>query len=293
MNPLFQPSPKTGFGLSAIQWISICLLVSMLAPSGQGLAATDLIEVKKEGRVNWSKYTITASGTGAPPAKSESNAQAIALDIARRSALKKIHQVVQSIRIDSFSTLQAQFHKNDSILAEIENLIQSARVIEQRFSADGTANVTIELPLRGALSQLILPRDIKQIESIKTIPPQKKGAPIFTGLVVDATGIATKPAMVYKIVDENGQEVYGPAFVNRDSAVRQGMIGYVTDLALAQQNERVTFYPLVLKGLKIYFDAPSKIVISNKDASKLRGTSEHLDFLRKCRVMIVIDTPAQ
>ena len=71
------------------------------------------------------------------------------------------------------------------------------------------------------------------------------------------------------------------------------MVGYVTDLAFAQKNQRVTYYPLVLKGLKTYFKAPSKVVISNADASKLKSTSEHLDFLRKGRVMIVIDPPIQ
>lgn len=266
----------------------------MLLLSNELLAdtPTDLIEIKKEGRINWSNYTITTTGVGTPPVKSKSDTHQLALIIAKRAALKKIRQLVQSIRIDSFSTLGALFHKNDIILAEIENLVKNTRIIDQQVYANGKVRVNMQLSLLGAFSQLILPEEIKQIESIKTIPPQKKETPIFTGLVVDATGIETRPAMVYKIVDETGQEVYGPTFANRDSAVRQGMIGYIADLAVAQQNKRVTFYPLVLKGLKTYFEAPSKIVISNKDASKLRGTSEHLDFLRKCRVMIVIDTPA-
>ncbi len=295
MSPLFKSLTNRRSGRRAISRVGFWMSISFFVLSGLALAdpGADFIEIKKEGRINWSKYTITAEGVQAPASKSTSDAHRHALMKARREALQKIHRLVQSIRIDSFSTLQALFHKNDTVLAKVENLIQDARVIDQRYDSDGTTRVTMQLSLLGAFSQLVLPRDVKQIESIKTIPPQKKEAPIFTGLVVDATGIETRPAMVYKIVDETGQEVYGPAFANRDSAVRHGITGYVTDLALAQQNERVSFYPLVLKGLKTYFEAPSKIVISNKDASNLKGTSEHLDFLRKCRVMIVIDTPVQ
>jgi hypothetical protein len=291
----FDRCPNRGFGLKKTRFLGFWIFLMITATSG-GLFAesgSDLIEFKKEGQINWTKYTITAKGIGSLPAKSKSNAHQIAFATAKRNALKKIHHLVQSIRIDSFSTLNAQFHRNDTILSEIENLVKNARITEQKYLSDGTVKVTMELPILGAFAQLALPLGIKQIESIKTIPPQKKETPIFTGLVVDATGIAAKPAMVFKIVDETGQEVYGPAFVNRDSAVRQGMIGYVTDLAVAQQNQRVTYYPLVLKGLKTYFKAPSKIVISNADASKLKSTSEHLDFLRKGRVMIVIDPPIQ
>ncbi len=278
-----------------LKLLEIWIFLLLLAASGELFAETgrDLIEFKKEGQINWTKYTITANGIGSLPSKSTANNPQIAFATAKRNAVIKIHQIVQSIRIDSFSTLQAQFHKNDVILSEIENLAKKARITEQKYLSDTTVKVTIELPILGGFSQLILPLEIKQIESIKTIPPQKKETPIFTGLVVDATGITAKPAMVFKIVDETGQEVYGPAFVNRDSAVRQGMVGYVTDLAFAQKNQRVTYYPLVLKGLKTYFKAPSKVVISNADASKLKSTSEHLDFLRKGRVMIVIDPPIQ
>lgn len=278
-----------------LKLLEIWIFLLLLAASGELFAETgrDLIEFKKEGQINWTKYTITANGIGSFPSKSTANNPQIAFATAKRNAVIKIHQIVQSIRIDSFSTLQAQFHKNDVILSEIENLAKKARITEQKYLSATTVKVTIELPILGGFSQLILPLEIKQIESIKTIPPQKKETPIFTGLVVDATGITAKPAMVFKIVDETGQEVYGPAFVNRDSAVRQGMVGYVTDLAFAQKNQRVTYYPLVLKGLKTYFKAPSKVVISNADASKLKSTSEHLDFLRKGRVMIVIDPPIQ
>jgi len=111
----------------------------------------------------------------------------------------------------------------------------------------------------------------------------------YTGLVVDARGLDIRPAMVPKIIDENHQEVYGSAFVSREYAVQQGMSGYGENLEVIIHNRRVADHPLVVKGLKVAGSGHSEIVISNADASKLRSTSESLSFLKKCRVVIVID----
>jgi len=92
-----------------------------------------------------------------------------------------------------------------------------------------------------------------------------------------------------KIIDENGQEVYGSAFVSREYAVQQGMSGYAKDITAAQSNPRVTNNPLTVQGLKTEGPGNADIVISNADAFKLRSASEHLSFMKKCRVMIVVD----
>jgi hypothetical protein len=83
--------------------------------------------------------------------------------------------------------------------------------------------------------------------------------------------------------------VYGSMFVDREYAVQQGMTGYARDLTAAQSNERVTNNPLTVKGVKSEGPGKSNVVISNADAGQLRAASENLTFLKKCRVMIVLD----
>ena len=92
-----------------------------------------------------------------------------------------------------------------------------------------------------------------------------------------------------KILDESGQEVYGSAYVSREFAVQQGMAGYAKDLTSSQTNPRVTNKPLTVKGLKTEGPGQSDLVISNAAAGKIRSASENLSFLKKCRVMIVLD----
>ena len=112
---------------------------------------------------------------------------------------------------------------------------------------------------------------------------------VYTGMVIDARGLQARPAMAPKILDENGKEVYGSMNVVREYDVKQGMSGYARDLTAAQSNPRVTNNPFTVKGLKAEGPGKSDIVISNADAEKVRGTSDNLLFLKKCRVMIVLD----
>jgi hypothetical protein len=92
-----------------------------------------------------------------------------------------------------------------------------------------------------------------------------------------------------KILNEEGREVYGSAFVKREYAIQQGMAGYSKDLAAAQINPRVTNNPLTAKGLRASGSSKTDVVISNADAAAIHSAASNLSFLSNCRVMIVVD----
>ncbi|MCD6297537.1 MAG: hypothetical protein J7M30_10320, partial [Deltaproteobacteria bacterium] len=175
------------------------------------------------------------------------------------------------------------------IMSKIASMVKNAEVVKKEYFSDGTVKVIMEMNLRGGFAQLVLPKEISPLESIRTMTPVKDSFSVFTGLVVDTRGLGVIPVMSPKILDENAREVYGPAFVSREYAVQQGMSGYSKDLAEAQSNQRVADNPLTVKGLRIKGCEHSDIVISNADASKLRSASENLSFMKKCRVIIVIE----
>ncbi|MDP2725751.1 MAG: hypothetical protein Q8O44_05680, partial [Syntrophales bacterium] len=64
---------------------------------------------------------------------------------------------------------------------------------------------------------------------------------------------------------------------------------YARDLTAAQSNPRVTNNPLTVKGVKVQGQGRSDIVISNADAASIRSAADNLTFMKKCRVMIVLD----
>ena len=95
--------------------------------------------------------------------------------------------------------------------------------------------------------------------------------------------------MAPRILNEKGEQVYGAAYVSREFAVQNGVCGYMKSLSAALKSERVMDNPLTVKGLRTNGPAVSDIVISNTDASRIRGSSENLTFLKKCRVMVVLE----
>jgi hypothetical protein len=270
----------------------------------------EVIERMENGSINWTKGIIQAKGIGAPPEEHYGKPQArpMALRAAKLDAMRNLLEVTQGVAIDS-STLVKNFAiTNDVIMAKVSGMVKGAQIVKQEYLSDGTVEVTIQMSLHGGFAQLVLPQEIKQVEPIKPVPskiitpeapsvePSKpspavpsKTSGIYTGLVINARGLNARPAMSPKITDENGQEVYGSAFVSREYAVQQGMSGYAKDMTAAQSNPRVTNNPLTVKGLKTEGPGNADIVISNADASKLRSDSEHLSFMKKCRVMIVVD----
>jgi hypothetical protein len=67
------------------------------------------------------------------------------------------------------------------------------------------------------------------------------------------------------------------------------MVSYTTDLWRAKFHQRVSDNPLIVKALKALGPGRCDFIISNADAAKLRSASEHLLFMRECRVIIVLD----
>lgn len=257
----------------------------------------DLVEQTATGKINWTKGVVQAKGIGAPPEKYYGKPQArpMALRAAKLDAMRNLLEATKGVRISSTTLVKDFAISSDIIMSQVEGMVKGAQIVHQEYMSDGTVEVIVQMSLVGGFAQMILPKEIKQVESIRPMPTiaepsaPKPVSEVFTGMVIDARGINARPAMAPKILNENGEEVYGSAYVSREFAVQQGMSGYAKDLTAAQSNPRVTNSPLTVKGLRTEGHGRSDIVISNADASRLRSASEHLTFLKKCRVMIVVD----
>jgi hypothetical protein len=146
------------------------------------------------------------------------------------------------------------------------------------------------MKLTGALAEALLPKTPPAPPVIPgTATPGAVQGQLYTGLIVDARGLGLRPAMAPKILNEEGREIYGSAYINRDWAVREGMVGYLKDPAAAQTNPRVTDKPLMVKAIKVSGDGRVDAVISNADAAALQSASQNLSMLEKCRVIILVD----
>jgi hypothetical protein len=111
---------------------------------------------------------------------------------------------------------------------------------------------------------------------------------VYTGLIFDAQSSSFIPSASVKILDEDGREVYGSAYVSKEWAEKQGIVGYAKTVDDAKANQRVAGTPLVIKAMKATGPNNKDLVISNEDARKVRDLSKNINFLDKAKVMVVV-----
>jgi len=264
-----------------------CLVTPIFAAVLFTAGKMEVVEPLQNGEINWTLQTIRVTGSGAPSPDAPNIAVARlgAERVAKLDAMRNALEAIQGVWIDSQTTVKNAMLESDVIRSKVQGFVQGARVVETKYLSDGAIQVVVEVSLRGAggINDLLLPKQMG------TKPVPKEGPAVYTGLIVDAKGLKVRPALSPKIVDMEGREVYGSAFVSREYAIEQGMVGYAKDLAAAQQNERVAASPLIIKAQKTTGSGGSDLVISNVDAQSLRDSSKNMSFLEKCRVMIVVD----
>jgi hypothetical protein len=245
--------------------------------------------VGSSGKVDWTTGVITAVGIGAPPAQPANAAQARAMAerAAQIVALRNLLEAVKGVRIDATTTVENFMVTSDVIRTQVSGFVQGAMVMDKKYMSDGSVEVTVGMQLTGALADSLLPKT--PLAQPSGIAAPGAAGQTFTGLIIDARGLGVRPAMAPKVLNEDGKEVYGSAWINRDWAVREGMAGYLKDPAQAQQNPRVTDKPLLVKALKASGDARVDMVISNSDAALIHSASQNLSFLEKCKVIILVD----
>ena len=285
--------------------LTILFSVLFTGFTGYGFRAEnkEAIEYKQNGHINWTTGVVQAKGVGTPLKKSSGNAAVSNMKIlsdSKNNARHNMLKTIKTVRINSIKKAKNYAIINNSVAKQLEEIIYKARENEKmrKYMSDGTVEVYLQLSLYGGFAQLFLPQEIKQIESIKQVairgkpslqPCKTSDLKNYTGLVVDAAGISVNPAMALRLLDEDGKEVYGSAFASREFAVQKGMSGYLKDINAANKNSRVGNHPLSVKGLRTTGPGNSDIIISNADASILRSSSEHLAFLKECKVIIVLD----
>ena len=303
--------------LSINRGIVLLLVIGLsLSLFGQGYVQ----QVGTAGSVDWSNQMIRATGIGAANPNLPLAAQRSgAIRAAKLDAYRNLLEIVKGVNLTSETTVENAMLLSDVIKTRVDGVLRGARMVgEPRYMSTGDVEVEVEVPLTGIISDAVLPQafgggslltggallcptcgqpwpDNKPVPAGITLIQsggQTGGTGTtgtVTGLIVDAGGLGLRPAMAPKVIDEQGNEIYGSKFVSREYAVDIGMVGYDKNLDKAIKNERVADTPVVVKAIKTSGPNKTDVVISNADASKIHGLAANMNFLQHCKVMFILD----
>jgi hypothetical protein len=246
--------------------------------------------------VDWNSGLAIAIGTGAPAtwAKTPAQKNISATRAARLDAARNLLELIKGINVTGSTNVQGAMVASDSVSSSIQGQLNGIRPVEQpHYFSDGSVQVKLEANLRQ-----IVPENLYAQNG----PPQPISGPIgspagssvntqsaYTGVIIDARGLGVQPAISPKVYDPQDREVYGSAYVSRDFAVSQGMVGYAKSLDSAAQSDRVKGNPAVIKAVEAKGANKADLVLSQQDADALRELAQRQTFLREARVMIVLD----
>ena len=255
----------------------------------KGRPDSNCLETTSTGCIDWSRGYAIGVGFGKGP--NRMMAERIAQLIAQRNLL----EMIKGVNLDSNTTVKDSALESDVIRTQISGRLQGLVPVDKtRFYSDGSIGVKYKVSLFAMVPE--------KAYRAKSGPPRELEVPgnpapgstlnpgtAYTGLIIDARGTGVRPAMSPKVYDPRGREVYGSAYVSREFATSQGMMGYVKSIQAAKATDRVKGNPAIIKALEAKGANKADLVISQADADALRALYKQQSFLKQSRVMVVLD----
>ncbi len=274
-------------------------------------------ELSPAGVLDWEAGLVTARAQGAAPQGPglDGQAPALARRVAAVAARRGLFGLLCAMQIDASSTVCSAMDADARLAARVRGLVQNSRLLEAAPLAGGPVVVAVELSLRGALADAVLPPagrfggrggapvpappaapapaapapgPVPALDSGLGAPAAPAPAP-RTGVVVDARGLGAHPALLPRLLDRQGRELYGPAWVGRELAVGTGMAVYVRDPETAGSHRRVGPAPLPLTACAASGPGRTDLVLDDESAARLAALPEAARLLGQGRVVIILD----
>ncbi|WP_419787769.1 hypothetical protein [Pseudodesulfovibrio sp.] len=284
-------------------------LTLLLAVSASAYAFQGYVQpVGQGGTIAWGNGELAVARLLGASADGETQAGAIAVRKAVSGARKQLLDMILGIRIDARSTVGTFLSEDDDLGARVRGVVQNSPLNRPALYAEG-GEVRVSESLRGKLAEFVLPTTIQfqsgippklstsmeQSFSYEENEPEPVGAGGggYTGVVVDARGLSVTPALTPVIYGQDGLGVYGAFLVSRQNAIDKGVAAYSATADPSLLKERVGQHPLVVKAVSAYGSWRTDLIISTAMARLVRAVMRSADAVGNCRLVIVLDPPAQ
>lgn len=253
-----------------------------------------------EGRIDWTNNEIIAYGEGVAPDDITNPARRRLMGAlaAKVVAYRNLLELIGEVRIDSETQVGMAMVQSDSVRIRLEGIVRGATVVQgSQTEVDGLYGVALRLKLLNDFSEAVLPVattsvpdentfDEAELDSLLTYSPEA-----YTGLIVDARGLNLQPSMAPKILASSGAQIYGVGVAEQHFVTNIGLVGYHKDPDHAASSDRLggeEAYPLIVQAEKVSGLYSADVVVSNEDAANIRFADSSADFLKECRVALIL-----
>ncbi|HOP30569.1 MAG TPA: hypothetical protein PKZ64_13445 [Spirochaetota bacterium] len=213
---------------------------------------------------------------------SYSSARVLSYQKSKEKALLNAADIINQIQVDPDT--------------KIGNLIINDRIIRQRISnylheyaifkelPAGYLNTSCRVELK--LGYLIDTLNIQFPENNFPIRSDNDFSTKYTSLIIDTRGLNIKPALLPAVVNESGLEIFSRNNISGKIAVKHLAVSYTNSEREAVNHKKAGKHPFYCTALKSLNGNP---VISDDDVKRIYSHKDNLIFLKKCRVIFIID----
>jgi hypothetical protein len=271
----------------ALLRFALLLLASLV-----GLAAADSLDYTRVAVV------VVSSEAGAVNAQSTS--------ILKERTL----QTLKSASYDRDWTVGSYLASHPLVQRRLERMNLASERLGTKYLSDGTVSTEYEFPLTGAVLGLMLPvrsaprllgrtacpccgqpwPEGKELPAgVKPVPYETGDAPQYTGILIDAKGLDSRPALFPQVVTESGDDVFNSDFAEPEQLTQYGLVGYFHDRTQALIADRIGSNPLIVRALGAAGTNYCDLIVSQADAARIHGSKSSLDLLSHCRIGFLVD----
>lgn len=113
-------------------------------------------------------------------------------------------------------------------------------------------------------------------------------AAVFTGLVIDTTGLNLQRCMSPKVIDETGREIYGTMYVDDNYLLNQGILSYASNNEMISKikngTSRAGSNPIIVRATGVA-NHGFNMIISKADGDRILAANQRDGFLQRCAVV--------
>ncbi len=315
----------------AVSCFAAALITLLVVPASAAPDRDPLVDTVAggNGRINYGTGVVKATGYGALPSRAETTAQArlMARGAAIADALRTLAMTVSSIQVTATTTVKNYQLESDVVSTKLDALLDSPRIVDEGYRPDGTAYVTVELPLYGkeSVAAAVLPQVLPPVAergagapapatsvtgpdqpAVRITPPAPPLPPAplpggdpgptprsdpgpFTSVIIDCRGLNVEAIMSPKLYDTTGREVYGTVRVTPEYAIETGIVSYPRSMAAAIRSARAGSHPLIVKAVRVADKHRFHPVISLEDADRILAANNRDKFLERTAVVFLVD----
>lgn len=242
---------------------------------------------------------VAAEGLPSPTARTPGAERLTAERAATALAYRQLAEILEGVAVVGDTLVKDAELQYDVVRTAVAGFVKGAQVVYKEYNPqEKVALVIVKVGMSGPrgfgnvmyeklLGDPNIKKDVLKPEpSFKTKPvPLEEN---YDGLIIDATEVNFRPALINRIFTPKGDVLYDPSKISQKVLVEQGCGEYTNSIekAKAALEKRGVKNPLVVKASGTV--SPSDLQVSEEDAVRIYSANQKANFFAGAKVAFVL-----